>query len=193
MANLLERSLGGDSAATQSLVQTYQQPVLRLALSIMEDPCEAEEVTQDVFVTALGALDSYRGDAAFKTWLFSITINLCRMRLRKRKTRDLLLHTLQIFFRTSGAGPTHPEEIIIRRETEGALWKAVNALDEKHRLPILLYYEHDMPVSEIAQALNLPTGTVLSRLYTARERLRKALSDGNGNQPVLKAGNYESD
>jgi RNA polymerase sigma-70 factor, ECF subfamily len=191
IANLLQRSLAGDEAATQSLVQTYQQSILRLSLSILQDPCEAEEVTQDVFITALDALDTYRGDASFKTWLFSITINLCRMRLRKRKTRDLLLNTLQTFFRLSGAGPTHPEEIIIQREAEGALWKAVNALDEKHRLPILLYYEHDMPVNEIAQALNLPTGTVLSRLYTARERLRKALSDEN--RSMMEAGEYETD
>lgn len=189
MANLLQRALAGDGAATQSLVQTYQQPVLRLALSILDDPNEAEEAAQDVFVTALGALETYRGEASFKTWLLSITINQCRMRLRKRKARDLLLRTVQTFFRVSGASSAFPEEIIIRREAEGALWKAVHALDEKHRLPILLYYEHDMPVSEIAQALDLPTGTVLSRLYTARERLRAALSEEN--QSLLKAGKYE--
>lgn len=190
MADLLQLSLAGDDAATQSLVQTYQQPVLRLALSILQDPDEAEEAVQDIFVTALGALETYRGEATFKTWLFSITINQCRMRLRKRKTRGLLMRTLQSFFRVSGAGPTHPEDILIRREAESALWKAVSTLDEKHRLPILLYYEHDLSVSEIAQALNLPTGTVLSRLYTARERLRAVLNDENPS--LRKAGEYES-
>lgn len=190
MADLLQLSLAGDDAATQSLVQTYQQPVLRLALSILQDPDEAEEAVQDIFVTALGALETYRGEATFKTWLFSITINQCRMRLRKRKTRGLLMRTLQSFFRASGAGPTHPEDILIRREAESALWKAVSTLDEKHRLPILLYYEHDLSVSEIAQALNLPTGTVLSRLYTARERLRAVLNDENPS--LRKAGEYES-
>jgi RNA polymerase sigma-70 factor (ECF subfamily) len=196
MANLLQRALEGDEAAAQSLVDTHQQAVLRLAFSILGDRCEAEEVTQDVFVTALGALDSFRGDASFKTWLFSITINQCRMRLRKRKARDLLLRTLQSVFRIAGAGPAQPEEILIRREMEGELWKAVNALDEKHRLPLLLFYEHDLPVREIAQALNLPVGTVLSRLYTARERLRETLRSGRlqGERPSWEeAGEYEND
>ncbi len=178
LVQLLQRSLAGDPDAAQDLIQAHQAAVYRLALAILNDPAEAEEALQDTFITALGALDSYRGEASFKTWLLAITCNLCRKRLRKRKAKDLLMRTLQALFRQPGEGPTCPEDVLIQREANAVLWKAVNALDEKHRLPVVLYYEHDLSVAEIAQVLNLPRGTVLSRLYTARERLRVTLKDG---------------
>jgi RNA polymerase sigma-70 factor (ECF subfamily) len=175
-AQLLQRSQSGENAAIQALVETYQSDVLRLARSILDDPNDAEEAMQEAFVTAFNALDSYRGEASFKTWLFSITINVCRRRLRKRKAQERLMRAVQMLFWV-GAGPAHPEEVVIRREARTKLRDAIDALDEKHRLPILLYYNQDLPVAEIAQVLNLPVGTVLSRLYTARERLRMALID----------------
>lgn len=196
MPRLLQRTLAGDPAAVQALVQAYQQAVFRLALSILDDPQEAEEAVQDAFVAAINALDSFRGQASFKSWLFAIAINLCRKRLKKRRARDLLVRTLHSLFRLSGPGPAHPEEIVIRREAQSALWKAVDALGEKHRLPILLFYEHELTVAEIALALDLPVGTVLSRLHTARERLRETLkretiTDLEVN--IQEAGEYEND
>jgi RNA polymerase sigma-70 factor (ECF subfamily) len=175
LAHLLQRSLDGDADAIQALVQSHQAAVYRLAFSILEDPAEAEEATQDAFISALNALGSYRGDAQFKSWLFSITINLCRQRLKKRKAKELLLGRIQSLFRLKGEGPAHPEEVIIQREAKTALWSAVEALGEKHRLPLILYYQHELSVAEIAEVLGLRLGTVLSRLYTARERLRAAL------------------
>ena len=175
IAQLIQRSQAGDESAIQALVTSHQQDVLHLAHIILDDPAEAEEVTQEAFITAVGALASFRGEASFKTWLFSITINACRKKLRKRHTRERLTWALQSIFRISGVGPTHPEEIIIRREARTELWKAIANLGEKHRLPILLHYEQGLTVNEIAQTLDLRPGTVLSRLYTGREKLRIAL------------------
>ena len=190
LAHLLQRSLDGDADAIQALVQSHQAAVYRLALSILDDPVDAEEAAQDAFVQALKALQNYRGDAQFKSWLFSITINLCRQRLKKRKAKDLLFGTLQSLFRLKGEGPAHPEEVLIRREAKTALWKAVEALGEKHRLPLILYYQHELSVAEIAEVLNLRLGTVLSRLYTARERLRAILELETVS--VLEVGEDES-
>ena len=67
LAQLLQRSLAGDPDAAQDLIQTHQAAVYRLALAILNDPAEAEEAMQDTFITALGAMDSYRGEASFKT------------------------------------------------------------------------------------------------------------------------------
>jgi RNA polymerase sigma-70 factor (ECF subfamily) len=175
LAHLLQRSLDGDAEAIQALVQSHQAAVYHLALSILDDPHEAEEAAQDALISALNALETYRGDAQFKSWLFSITINQCRRRLKKRKAKELLLGTLQSLFRLKGEGPAHPEEILIRREAKTALWQAVETLGEKHKLPLILYYQHELSVAEIAEVLDLRLGTVLSRLYTARERLRAAL------------------
>lgn len=178
MADLLQRCQSGDQSAIQDLVLSHRQAVFRLALSILDDPAEADEATQDAFVAALSTIDSYRGEASLTTWLYAITTNVCRSRLRKRRTKERIFQALQTIFRMAGEGLTRPEETVIQRESDAALWQAVNGLGEKHRLPVILFYFHDLPVAEIAQVLGLRPGTVLSRLYTARERLRARL---NGN------------
>jgi RNA polymerase sigma-70 factor (ECF subfamily) len=159
------------------LINSHQRDVLHLAQSILDDPADAEEAAQEAFITALSSLSSFRGEASFKTWLMSITINDCRKRLRKRRTIERLMRALQSIFRISGVGPTHPEETLIRREARTELWKAIATLGEKHQLPIMLHYEHGLSVEEIAQTLGIRPGTVLSRLYTGREKLRVALHD----------------
>jgi RNA polymerase sigma-70 factor, ECF subfamily len=176
IADLVQRCQQCDPAALHQLVQTYQPEVLRLSLSILGEQADAEEAMQDALIAALGSLDTYRGEASFKTWLIRITINVCRKRLLRRRARERLNGALQSIFRISGVGPTRAEEIIIRREARTTLWKAVDALNEKHRLPVLLHYGQELSVSEIAEVLGVPPGTVLSRLHTAREQLRAALS-----------------
>jgi len=164
----------GEPLAIERLVQTHQQDVYRLALSILDDPEEADDATQEVFLAALRSLDSFRGDSSIKTWLFSITINLCRSRLQRGKSRARLRQILQSLFRSN---QTHPESEAIQHEADSELWRAVHVLDEKHRIPVILRYYHDLPIAEIAEMLGIPVGTVHSRLNHARERLRAQLKD----------------
>ena len=179
-AQLIQRSLAGDESATHTLVINHQRDVLHLAQSILGDPGEAEEAAQEAFITALRSLANFRGEASFKTWIFSITINGCRKRLLKRHAQERLVRAIQSVFRITGAGPTHPEEIVIRREARTELWQAIAALGEKHRIPIMLHYDLGLSVDEIAQTLGLRPGTVLSRLFTGREKLRVALKASQG-------------
>lgn len=190
ITTLLIRCQAGDADAIQDLIGEYQSVVFRLALSILDDSAEADEAAQDTFLAALRALESYRGDASFQTWLYRITVNICRDRLRKRQARERVLLALQSVFHWMGAGPAHPEETVIQRETSAALWQAVNQLNEKHRLPVILFYYHDLSVAEIAGVLDLSAGTVLSRLFTARERLQSMLADPSGadSRPLPKRG-----
>jgi len=176
-ARLITLCRAGDEAAIESLVSTHQRSVYRLALSILEDPQEAEEAAQDTLIAALAALDTYRGDSAFTTWLHTITVNVCYSRLRKRRTLERLKNTLQSIFRTSGERLPHPEQTLIQNESETAIWNAVHKLGDKHRLPILLRYYHDYSVTEISQILGINEGTVHSRLSIARERLRSILGE----------------
>lgn len=172
---LLARCRAGDTAAIETLVTTHQTVVYRFALSVLDDAAEADEATQDAFLAALRALETYRGEAAFTTWLYTITLNVCRGRLRQRQTRDRLMNSLQRLFRLTPHTPS-PEAATVRQETSDALWQAIMALSEKHRLPIVFRYYHDLPVAEIAAILDISEGTVHSRLNTARERLRVALA-----------------
>jgi len=164
----------GDPLAIERLVQAHQADVYRLALSILDDPDEAEDAAQEVFVAALRSLDSFRGDASLKTWLFSITLNVCRSQYQRDKSRTRLRQILQSLFRSD---QPQPESEAVQHEAESALWQAVHALNEKHRIPVILRYYHDLPVADIAEMLRIPVGTVHSRLNHAREQLRARLKD----------------
>jgi RNA polymerase sigma-70 factor (ECF subfamily) len=170
----LEQCREGDSLAIERLVQTHERDVYRLALSILDDPDEAEDATQEVFLAALRALDSFRGSASLKTWLFRITINVCRSRLGRRRRLGRLQQVLQSLFR--GDQP-QPESEAMQHESDAALWRAVRTLNDKHRIPIILRYYHDLPAADIAEMLGVPVGTVHSRLNHAREQLRTLLKE----------------
>jgi RNA polymerase sigma-70 factor (ECF subfamily) len=172
----LEQCRDGDLQAIERLVSTYQHDVYRLALSIIDNPCEAAEATQDVFIRTLRSIDSYQGNASFKTWLFSITINVSRSRLKRIKNRDKLQMILQNLFYINKE-QEHPEKQVIHDESDSELWRAVNCLDDKHRIPIVLRYYHNLPITEIADILGKPVGTVHSRLNYARRQLRSLLKE----------------
>jgi RNA polymerase sigma-70 factor (ECF subfamily) len=171
----LERCRAGDPGAVEAFVAAHQQAIFRLAVSILDDPAEADEATQETFLAALRALPSYRGDAAFNTWLYRIAVNVCRGRLRKGRTWQRLKDLLQAAWHVTGEPAEHPEAAAARSETRAAVWRAVQALGEKHRLPVILRYYHGLSVAEIAQVLAVNEGTVHSRLSIARDRLRGAL------------------
>ena len=175
----IERCRLGDSSAIERFVQTCQQDVYRLALSILDESTEAEEATQDALLAALRALDSFRGTSSFKTWLYSITVNICRTRLQHRKRRENLTKILSGVLRTHNVHQLSVEEHAIRGESDSALWAAIHQMDEKHCIPIVLRYYHDLSVAEIANILQVPEGTVHSRLNTARKQLQAVLKEGH--------------
>lgn len=175
----IELCKAGQKLAIEKLIQVYQKDVYRLALSILDDPDEAEEGTQDAFIAVLRALDSFRAESSLKTWIFSITINICRTRLQRRKARERLKQiTYGLFHLQIQSKNNHlPEETVIQNEADLIIQNAIYGLDERHRLPIILRYYHDLSVAEIAETLDIPQGTVHSRLNTARERLRQVLKE----------------
>src|SRR5512135_2750885 len=84
----------GDSSAIENFVQNYQQDVYRLALSILDDASEADDATQEALLSALRALDSFHGASSLKTWLYSITVNVCRTRLQRHRRHERLTKLL---------------------------------------------------------------------------------------------------
>jgi RNA polymerase sigma-70 factor, ECF subfamily len=172
---LISACLQGDEIAIERLVHQHEAGVFKLALSVLDDPLEANEAAQDAFIAALAALGRYQDNSTFKAWLYTITLNTCRSRLRKRKTLDKLRLTLTSIFQVQTQKLPTPEDAVIQNEKDAALWQALKNMDEKHRLPLVLRYFHELPIAEIAQILNLNEGTVHSRLFTGRDRLRALL------------------
>jgi len=172
----LKQCRDGDSLAVEKMVHTFQNDVYRLALSILDNSDEAEDSTQETFIAALRALDTFREGAAFKTWLFRIAINVCCSRLRRRKNR---LRVQQILHSLFPLREIHelPESTIMKNEADAGLWYAICTLDDKHRIPVVLHYYHTLPIAEIAALLNVPPGTVHSRLNHARNKLRTLLEE----------------
>src|SRR5215216_1618271 len=91
---LIEQCRAGDTSAVEHFVQMYQQELYRLALPILDNSDEAEEATQEALLAALRGLDSFHGASSLKTWLFSITVNICRTHLQRQKRHDRLKHIL---------------------------------------------------------------------------------------------------
>lgn len=174
---LIERCRAGDSTAVEHFVQTYQRDIYRLALSIMDDSNEADEATQESLLAALRALDTFHGDSSLKTWLFSITVNICRTRLQRQKRRERLQQVLDGILRRTPVPSV--EDSAIQHESSETLWRAIHSMDEKHRIPIVLRYYHELSVAEIASILQIPDGTVHSRLNTARRLLHAVLKEGS--------------
>lgn len=179
-ARLINECIAGNEAAIEALIRQHEMGVFRLALSVVGDPAEANEITQETFIAALRALPKYQEQRSFKSWLYTIALNLSRSHLRKRKFLERLRETATTIFRLDERRQTLPEEAVIQNEKEAVLWKELGKLDERHRIVVILRYFQELPIAEIAEVLNLHEGTVHSRLHTARERLRSALFDLQG-------------
>jgi len=187
---LLAQCRAGDRVAVEQLVRDYQPQLFRLALSILDDgsqngSADAQEATQDALLAALRSLDSYRGEARLSTWLYTITLNLCRNRLRARQRRERAQVIFKRLITPIEAAPSRPEDVLIQKQANSNLFDIVQSLNEKHRLPVILRYYHNCPVAEIAQILDIPEGTVHSRLNTARKKMRNHLKSEKNKESSL--------
>jgi len=162
----------------ESLVKEYFSYIHRLTLSILDDSHEADDAAQDTFIAAHRAVEGFRAEANPKTWLTSIAVNACRSRMRKRKVRQAL-STALVALHLLKNPPSSPEEVAIQSEIDRSIWLAVDALDEKHRTPVILRYVHELNVPEIAEILHLSQGTIHSRLHYARQKLQAQLEHLN--------------
>ena len=177
---LIAECIAGNEDAIEMLVREYETGVFRLALSLLGDQAEANEVMQETFLSALRALPTYVEKKSLKAWLYTIALNHSRSHLRKRKILERLRSTLTTIFRVESEKQISPEEAVIQNEKEAALWRSLNQLDERHRIVVILRYFHELPVTEISEILSVNEGTIHSRLHNAREKLRDSLNHIHG-------------
>ena len=174
--DLIERSRAGDHDAFAVLVDRYRDRIYRLVYGLIRDADESEDVVQEVFVKAFFRLSSFRGNSAFYTWLYRVAVNTAtdyRKKWRRRKG-------LSLEDGPSGSegladeGP-RPERLAHGRELAERLEQALQSMPEKYRTMLVLREYEGLSYEELARVLNLAKGTVESRLFRARERLKALL------------------
>lgn len=186
----IERAKRGDVAAFNALVTRYQSMAYGLALRMLGDPDVAADVTQDAFFSAYRNIESCRG-ASFRSWLLRIVSNGCYdyWRAQRRKPTTSLEALRAGEGLDAGEGPSDaplgeagadgtwdPDTIALRRETIAAIEYALLQLPPEQRLAVTLCDVQGLDYDEVARVMDVPLGTVKSRIARARERLRRLLT-----------------
>jgi RNA polymerase sigma factor (sigma-70 family) len=171
-ADLVERARTGDVDAFATLVGRYRLPAVRLAYGITGD--EAEDAVQDAFVKAFRKLATFRPDAEFRPWLFTIVANEARNRRRSENRRTSLV--LRVHQQPVAIGAAS-DTLAIDHEQRQRLVAAVTDLPDHHREVVALRFFAGLSESETAQVLSCPLGTAKSRLSRALDALRSALGE----------------
>ena len=166
---LVRRATNGDAAAWEPLVLAHQEAVFRLCYLLLGDPDDAEDVAQETFLRAWSHLKRFDPTRPLRPWLLSIASNLASNR---RRSAGRYVSALMRAFRSEPAPPDSIEEKSAQHTEASDLWKAVRHLSRPDQQIIYLRYFLELSVSETAQALGVPEGTVKSRLSRALERLR---------------------
>ncbi|MBI5960647.1 MAG: RNA polymerase sigma factor [Chloroflexi bacterium] len=170
-ADLVYRARQGDQAAWSALVQQHQEALFRLAYLMVGDADEAQDIAQEAFIRAYRLWDRFDSTRPLRPWLLRITSNLARNHRRGAGRYWAALVRL-VQSEAAGEEPDSAETINGQQMEARALWQAVKKLDGKDQQVIYLRFFLDLPVAEVAETLELPPGTVKSRLHRALERLR---------------------
>jgi len=179
---LIQQAQVGDPEAQTQLVLSQQHYVYSIAMSILKDPEDAADLTQDVFIRLFRALPQYNGASRFTTWLYRLVVNLGRDELRRRGRQLTVI--------SSGDEQEHdpitavadtdrwsdPEQALDSNELRTQVRQALDHLEEHHRLVLTLYYFEDMKYTDIAEILDIPLNTVKSHIRRGKERLAALLT-----------------
>ena len=171
MQDLVERAKHGDLEAFGLLVQQFQDAVYGTACAILGSFHDAQDVAQDVFIQAWSALGSLERAESFPGWLYRMTRNRCLDVLKQQRRREERAHRAA----RPVALTDDPAQSVARAEIKDAVLAAVGSLSEPHRLATTLFYIDGYSVREVAEFLDVPSGTVKRRLHDAREQLKERM------------------
>jgi RNA polymerase sigma-70 factor (ECF subfamily) len=181
---LVARSIGGDLDSFNQLVLRWERPIYALAYRVIGREEDARDVAQEAFLRAFRALGGFKGQAKFSSWLYRITLNLCRDWIR-RERRAPIAQAPEGVDIIELAGETAPsesiEDLVSRRQLGRTVEKAMALLPEEQRTAIILKEYHGLTFQEIADLLDCPLSTVKTRLYQGLSVLRRQLREAGVN------------
>ena len=173
-----------DEKAFREIVVEHGDRIYNLTYRMLGNREEAEDVSQEVFITVFKSIDSFRGDSKLSTWLYRIAVNHCKNRIKylaRRHDRDQSEYEEELMREHAAGAATapnpapRPDKQLEGVELEQIMQRCIALLEEEHRLVIVLRDVEDLSYEEICAITNLPTGTVKSRLHRARLALKKMM------------------
>jgi RNA polymerase sigma-70 factor (ECF subfamily) len=186
----------GDLDSFNQLVARWERPIYALAYRTLGREEDARDVVQEAFLRAFRGLRGFRGQAKFSSWLYRITLNLCRDWIR-RKRRAPVVQPPEgvdaIEMADARMAPTESvEDLVARKEMSAAVSRAMAELPEEQRVTILLKEYHGLTFQEIADQLDVPLSTVKTRLYQGLSVLRRRLERRQSEEASLRRATWES-
>lgn len=177
---LIEATKQGDSRAFDVLVMRYQTRVFKIVARFVKDPSESLDVCQEVFIKAYRALDKFRADSSFYTWLYRIAVNTAKNFIISagRRLPDIDIEILDMdrfVMRNSPKEFGTPERLLMRDEIEHVVYDAIDHLPKDLRTAIMLREIEGMSYEEISDIMHCPVGTVRSRIFRARSAIDKSV------------------
>jgi RNA polymerase sigma-70 factor, ECF subfamily len=176
----IKQVIKGDQDAFAEIVEIYSNSIFQLGYRMLGNRHEAEDIAQEAFIRAYVNIKSFNQDLKFSTWLFRIATNLCIDRIRKKKP-DYYLDAevsgtdgLTMYSQLSSNSPL-PENELESLELHETVQKEILKLPEKYRSVIVLKYMEELSLNEISEILDMPLGTVKTRIHRGREALRQQL------------------
>jgi RNA polymerase sigma-70 factor (ECF subfamily) len=186
--NLIERVCSGDIYAFQEIVERYKKKVYYIAYDIVGDFHEAEDISQEVFIKMYRALNRFRKDAKMSSWLFQIAVNtsIDSLRRRKAKPRINVGDIEQVGVREKALESTNleadPERRAVATLMQEHIDLALHKITPQERAVFMMRHYNEFKIREIADVLEVSSGTVKSLLFRALKKLRKELSSSQGKQ-----------
>ncbi len=163
----VERVLAGDARAFEGIVRRWQGPLVNMAWRYCRDRGRAEELAQEAFVRAWRGLSGWRRESSFSTWLFAVAANVYRNELKRIPTVTVPMEDAP-----EPAAPARQHVLVEEKNRGEAVRRAVLALPQRYREPVVLFYFHEMDVDTAAKTLKMPTGTLKARLARGRALLK---------------------
>ena len=192
---LVARATAGDLESFNQLVRRWERPIFALAYRTLGREEDARDVVQDAFLRAYRGLPRFKGEAKFSSWLYRITLNLCRDWIRRERRAPIVPTPAGVdpnTFADEQVSPTTSvEELVGRRQMSEAVAQAMAELPEDQRTAILMKEYHGLTFQEIADTLQCPLSTVKTRLYQGLSVLRRRLERRQAEQASLRRATWE--
>ena len=192
---LVARATAGDVDSFNQLVIRWERTIYALAYRTLGREEDARDVVQEAFLRAYRGLRGFKGEAKFSSWLYRITLNLCRDWIRRERRAPVVQPpegTDAVDLADAQAAPTESvEDLVARREMSRAVSRAMAELPEEQRIAIVLKEYHGLTFQEIADQLNCPLSTVKTRLYQGLSVLRRRLDRQQIEEASLRRATWE--